>query len=96
MYDNWYVAGKTRCVVTNASHGGSACYVLTQPNSGAVQSLVLRKPFKVTTSTVISFYVSSRLIAGNGFIKCEISNDSGSTWKTLSNDTDYLTWAARS
>ena len=97
MYDNWYVAGKTQSVVTNASHGGSACYVLQQANYGAVQSLVLRKPFKVTASTVISFYVASRISAGNGFIRCEISNDGGNTWKTLSTDNGNIApWSARS
>ncbi|MBI5387038.1 MAG: M6 family metalloprotease domain-containing protein [Verrucomicrobia bacterium] len=97
LHDNWYVAGKTLREVTNASHVGSACYTLLQPNYGAVQSLLLRKSFKVTTSTVVSFYVASRISAGNGFIKCELSNDGGNTWKTLSTDDgDIAPWASRS
>ncbi|MCX7009928.1 MAG: M6 family metalloprotease domain-containing protein, partial [Kiritimatiellaeota bacterium] len=97
LHDNWYVAGKTKCVVTNASHSGSVCYSMLQANYGAVQSLVLRKPFKLTTSTVISFYFASRISAGNGYIKCEISNDGGDTWQTLSTDNGNIApWAARS
>jgi M6 family metalloprotease-like protein len=83
MYDNWYVAGKTQSVVTNASHGGAACYVLGTQDYGAIQSLTLRNPFTVTASTVISFYLLSHVSSSGGFLKCEISNDNGNTWKNL-------------
>ncbi len=98
MHDNWYVHGKTLCVVTNASRGGSgACYALLQGNIGSVQSLVLRKPFKVTASTVISFYFMSHITAGNGFLKCELSSDNGDTWHTLvSTNGNVSSWSLSS
>ena len=97
MYDNWQVCGKTQCVVTNVSHGGNACYLLSSAGYGAVQALVLRDPFKVTTNTLVSFYVESQIVVSNGCIKCQISNDGGDTWATLSTDSDNIpSWAARS
>lgn len=96
MVANWHVAGKTMCVVTNASHGGSACYALLSGNYGSVEALTLRQPFKLTSSTVVSFYVLSHIAAGNGSIKCQISKDGGDTWKTLTSDNGNLsTWAGR-
>ncbi len=98
MYENWCVAGKTLRVSTNVSHGGSSsCYAMLQANYGSVQALVMQKPFKVTTSTLISFYFMSHISVSNGFLKCEISNDDGSTWRTLGTYNDYIDpWSLRS
>jgi hypothetical protein len=52
-------------------------------SEASVQSLTLRRPFKVSTDTVISFYLASHIYQGNGYLKCQISNDRGDTWKTL-------------
>ena len=97
LYENWYVHGKTLCAVTGVSHGGSACYAMLQGNYGAIESIVLRKPLKITTSTEISFYLMSHIGAGNGFFKCELSSDNGDTWQTLDTDSGYIDpWSLRS
>ncbi|MCX7009925.1 MAG: hypothetical protein NTY53_22235, partial [Kiritimatiellaeota bacterium] len=97
LYENWYVAGKAQCLVTNASHGGAACYALLSANYGNIESLILRKPFKDTASTVISFYLLSHISVGNGYLKCELSNDNGDTWKTLGTYNGYInSWSLRS
>ena len=82
LQDNWYVAGKTMRT-TDGHNFGSYSYQLLRANYGAIESLTLRKPFKVTASSVISFYLMSHVSAGNGYLKCEISNDNSATWKTL-------------
>ena len=97
MYANWSVAGKTQCVVTNASHAGSACYVLGTQNYGKIQSLTLRNPFTVTASTAISFYFMSHVSSSGGSLKCDISNDNGNTWKTLGTYNSKIDpWSQRS
>lgn len=100
MYDNWYVAGTVKQDSTS-KHGGTYCYSMNQYYGGdwgsAIQSLTLRASFKVTSSTVISFYLLSHLSAGNGSLKCQISNDGGNTWKTLgSYDGNINNWPLRS
>lgn len=92
MYDKWYVGGVSR-VVTNASRGGTgACYRFENG-----RSLTLQKPFKVTASTAISYWVESDIVAGYGYIKGEISKDNGNTWITLATDSGSIhTWASRS
>ena len=97
LHSNWYVAGKTQRAVTNASYAGSCCYALLSQNYGGVQSLTLRKPFKVTANTVISFYLKSHIAANNGYIRCQISKDGGSTWNTLISTNGWIdTWLLRS
>ena len=96
MHENWHVGGGLRRAETNASYAGSYCYAMLQ-TWGSVHHLKTREPFKVTTSTVISFYLMSHIASGNGYLKCEISNDSGDTWQTLSSDDGYIDpWASRS
>lgn len=97
LHSNWYVAGKTQRAVTNASYAGSCCYALLSQNYGSVQSLMLRNPFKVTANTVISFYLKSHIVANNGYIRCQISKDGGTTWSTLISTNGWIdTWLLRS
>jgi M6 family metalloprotease-like protein len=95
MYDNWYVGGKVQRITTNGYAG--ACSYAIFSSGGAVASLTLQKPFKVTTGTVISFYLISHIATGNGNIKCDISNDGGNTWKTLGTyNGDIDPWSLKS
>lgn len=86
MYDNWHVSG-TVTRDNGGSRTGSYSYAMHQYYGGkwysSVQCLTMRQPFKVTASTVFSFYLISHLSSGNGYLKCEISNDNGNTWATL-------------
>ena len=57
----------------------------------------MRKTFKVTASTVASFYLMSHLDTGSGYLKCQISNDAGNTWKTLDTYDGYIDpWSRKS
>jgi len=82
MFENWYLGGKVQRVLTNASYAGSYSYALL-PGNGTVHHMTLQKSFKVTTNTVASFYFMSHVATGNGYLKFQISNDDGETWKTL-------------
>ena len=105
LQDNWYVAGKT-LRSSGGSHAGSYSYALLQANYGNVQSMMLRKPFKVTASTVISFYLMSHVAPYTdsgmqpppaGTLQCQVSNDGGNTWKTLGVYNGYInSWSSRS
>ena len=88
MYENWYMAGSVRRS-SAGQQAGSYSYLLQRYDSisenyySSMQSLTMQKPFKVKTGTVLSFYQMSQLYAGSGYLKCQISSDSGDTWKTL-------------
>ncbi len=95
MYNDWHNGGAVQRD-SGGAHEGSYSYSMLA-SRGSVQSLTQQKQFKVTASTVVSFYVMSHISSGNGSIKCQISADSGDTWLTLSTDTGYInTWASRS
>ncbi|HPA20793.1 MAG TPA: M6 family metalloprotease domain-containing protein [Verrucomicrobiae bacterium] len=95
MYANWYVGGMVRRMATNASHLGSYSYAM-QNADAPVHHLIMRKPFKVTTGTAISFYVKSHISTDNGYLNCEISNDDGDTWHALGTYNGYIdTWSLR-
>jgi hypothetical protein len=49
----------------------------------SVQSLTLRNPYSVTTSTVVSFHLMSHLVSGEGYLQCQISKNNGDSWQTL-------------
>ena len=93
MYDNWYLSGTVHRDA-NGAHSGSSSYGLPYYEGSKwyspVQSITLQKTFKVTTSTVISFYVMSHIASGNGYIKCQLSNDGGNTWRTLLSTNGYI------
>ncbi len=99
-YEAWYLAGTVKRD-SGGKRSGSYCYSMHQYYSSkwgsAVQSLTLRKPFRVGPGTTVSFYMLSHLSAGNGYLKCQISNDDGDTWKTLGTyDGNVSSWALRS
>jgi M6 family metalloprotease-like protein len=79
--NNWHFGGGVKIVATNASYAGSSCFQMWGRVS--VHILALRQPFKVTTATTISFQLMSHISSGNGYLKCQVSNDDGATWKTL-------------
>jgi hypothetical protein len=81
MYENWFIGGPV-ARDSGGSHSGSYSYSMLFGDT-SVQSLTLRRPFKVTASTVISFYLWSHIYQDNGYLKCQLSNDDGNTWKTL-------------
>ena len=89
LHDNWYVAGKTARIATNASFSGMACYALLRSDS-AIQSITLRKPFAITTGTRISYRVMSHIATSNGYLACELSVDGGASWKRLSSHDGYI------
>ncbi|MCX6872423.1 MAG: M6 family metalloprotease domain-containing protein [Verrucomicrobia bacterium] len=100
MYDNWYQAGTVKRD-SSGKRTGTYSYAMHQYFSSkwgsSMQSLTMRKPFKVTSSTVVSFYLMSHLDSGAGYLKCQISNDSGNTWKTLGTYDGYIDpWSLRS
>ncbi len=100
MYENWYMSGTVQRD-TGGKRSGSYSYAMHQVYGGkwysSVQSLTMRKPFKVNTGTVISLYLMSHLSSGYGDLKCQISNDSGNTWKTLGAYNGYIDpWSLRS
>ena len=100
MYDNWYLAGTVK-MDSAGKRTGSYSYAMNQYfNSkwgSSMQALTLREPFKVASSTVVSFYLMSHLTTGSGYLKCQISNDTGNTWKTLGTYDGYInSWSSRS
>lgn len=98
-YNNWYLAGTVKRD-SSGKRSGSYSYAMHQyyGNWGSsVQSLTMRNPLKVTSSTVISFYLMSHLSSGYGYLKCQISNDGGNTWKTLGTYDGFIDpWSLRS
>lgn len=95
MYENWYIGGKVERITTSG-YTGSCCYAMLSSGS-SVQSLTLQQPFLVTTSTVISFYLMSHVVSGDGVLKCELSNNGGNTWKTLGAYSNFIDpWSVRS
>lgn len=100
MCENWYLAGTVKRD-SAGKRSGSYSYSMHQNFGGkwgsSVQTLTLRKTFKVGAGTVISFYLMSHLSLGYGYLKCQISNDSGDTWKTLETYGGYIDpWSSRS
>lgn len=100
MDGNWYLSGSV-LRDTGGSHSGSYSYAMHRYYNdryySSVQSMTTQSPFKVTASTTISFYMLSNLGSGNGYLKCQISNDGGSTWHTLGTYTGYVfSWTQRS
>jgi M6 family metalloprotease-like protein len=98
--ENWSFSG-TVARDNSGARTGSYSYAMHQYFASkwgsSVQALTMRNPFRVTASTVISFYLMSHLSTGNGFMKCQISNDSGNTWKTLGTYSGYIDpWSVRS
>jgi hypothetical protein len=94
MYANWHLAGSARRS-TAGQRTGSYSYLLQLLDSSSnwytpVQSLTLQNPFKVTSSSVISFYLTSHLHADGGYLKCDISKDNGNTWLTLGTYNGYI------
>ncbi len=100
MYENWHLSGSVR----RSSAGqrtGSYSYLMQLYDGytwySPVQSLTLQKPFNVTASSSISFYLVSHLHADGGYLTCEVSKDGGSTWHTLGAYNGYInSWAAHS
>ncbi|MCE5230826.1 M6 family metalloprotease domain-containing protein [bacterium] len=100
MDAKWYLSG-TVLRDSGGAHAGSYSYAMHRYYSGkwysSVQSMSMRTPFKVTASTVVSFYMLCHLDTNNGYLKCQISNDNGNTWHTLGTYSGYTDpWAYRS
>ncbi len=100
MYENWNLSGTVRRD-NGGARTGSYSYAMHRYYGGkwysSVQALSMRKPFKVLSGTTVSFYLISHLGSGNGYMKCQISNDSGNTWKTLGTYSGYIDpWSLRS
>ncbi|HOS02158.1 MAG TPA: DUF5011 domain-containing protein [Candidatus Hydrogenedentes bacterium] len=99
MNQNW-VLGGTVLRDSGSAKSGSFSYAMHQYYGGkwysSVQALTLRNAFKVTPSTVVSYYLLSHLYTGSGSLVCQISNDDGNTWKTLASYAGYIDpWAQR-
>jgi M6 family metalloprotease-like protein len=94
QYENWYAAGTIQRDSSGAK-SGSYCYAMNlyyDSKSGSnVQSLTMKNPFTLTTSTSISFYYLSCLATGSGYLKCQISNDGGDSWETLGTYVGHVT-----
>ena len=98
MYENWSLGGTVKRD-NGGARTGSYSYAMHLYYGGIwyskVQSLTMKKPFKVTASTVVSFYLMSHS-TGAGYLKCQISNDNGNTWKTLGTYSGYIDpWSQR-
>ena len=86
MFENWTTGGSVqRSNVGRRS--GSYSYVLQVADMyrlySTVQSMTLRNPFTLAANTSIIFHYQSQLETDSGYLKLQISNDSGSIWKTL-------------
>lgn len=97
MYETWHLSGNVRRSSVGQS-SGSYSYLMQYYDGFnwymPVQSMTLKKAFKVNTGTSLSFYLMSHLHADGGYLKCEISNDSGNTWHTLGTYNGYsFAWA---
>lgn len=100
MNDNWNCGGTVRRDAGRAKTG-SYSYAMQLYYQGkwgsTVQSITMTNPFKVTASSVISYAYLSHLASGGGYLKCQISNDAGNTWKTLGTYSGYVdSWALKS
>ena len=84
-YENWNVAGMATHD-NNGAHNGAYSYAMHRYFGGkwypTVQTLTMKKSFTVTATTALSFYLMSHTYDA-GYLKCQISNDAGNTWKTL-------------
>jgi len=95
MNADWYLSGMARRS-TAGKRTGSASYLFQYYSYSAgrwytpVQSLTLKRPFTVTASTAISFYLMSHLYADCGDLKCQVSKDGGNTWLTLGAYNGYI------
>ncbi|NLG36041.1 MAG: hypothetical protein GX548_11870, partial [Lentisphaerae bacterium] len=94
MFANWHLTGSARRSPAG-KRTGSYSYLLQLLDSSAnwyspVQSLTLQKAFKVTSSSAISFYLTSHLHADGGYLACDISKDNGATWITLGTYNGYI------
>jgi immune inhibitor A len=95
MYENWYLSGAVNRD-SDGKNSGTYSYSMLYSDA-SVQAMVMRKRFKVTTSTVVSYNVMSHISSGDGYIKCQMSTDDGDTWQTLGSDDGYInTWPSRS
>jgi len=100
LYENWHLSGTVRRS-SAGMRSGSYSYLLQVFDGidwySPVQSLTLRKPFKVSSGTVVSFYLKSHLHDDGGYLMCEVSKDNGSTWITLNTYNGYInTWTLSS
>ncbi|OGV81812.1 MAG: hypothetical protein A3K19_26470 [Lentisphaerae bacterium RIFOXYB12_FULL_65_16] len=98
MYANWYILGDAHRS-NGGFQAGSYSYVFQVYDNSTgrwysnVQQLVQKTPFKVTDATAISFYRQSRIGATVGYLKLQISTDSGLTWSTLGTYNGNATWS---
>ena len=85
-YDNWSLSGTAKRD-SGGAHTGSYCYAMQRYYNlkwgSSVQAITMTNPFKLTASTVISYYYLSNLASGCGSMRCQISNNNGDTWRTL-------------
>ena len=102
MYENWYLSGTVRRSA-DGLHTGAYSYLMQFYSFSSsiwftpVQSMILQKPFTVTAGTSVSFYLLSHLWTECGYLKCEISKNSGDTWSTLGTYNGYInSWALHS
>ena len=106
MRENWKILGAvTRSTLGNATTGGAACYELAAKLPGPDNSintaddyflpeyrgLELRAPFTLTASSSISFKYLSRVAAGYGPLRVQITKNDGATWTTLGGYTGNTT-----
>lgn len=99
FYTNWSVGGTAHRDATGYRTGLSS-YGMPLYQGGkwysSVQSLTMRNSFKLTVGTQVSFYLMSHVSAGMGYLKCQISDDAGNTWKTLGSYDGYVDpWSNR-
>ncbi|MEI6423145.1 MAG: M6 family metalloprotease domain-containing protein, partial [Lentisphaerota bacterium] len=100
MYDNWSTQGDARRT-NGGARTGSYSYLLQYYDSvskfySAVQGLTMRNNFNLKSNTVLSFYITSQPALGYSYIKYQVSNDNGNTWKTLGTDERITSWTQRS
>lgn len=84
--ENWSLGGTVRRDTGGANSGSYSYGMLYYDGTNfyaPVQFLTMRAPFKVTASTAVSFYFLSHVDASAGYLKLQISKDSGNTWATL-------------
>ncbi|MBN1867071.1 M6 family metalloprotease domain-containing protein [Candidatus Sumerlaeota bacterium] len=90
MYENWYLNGTVQRSNGGARTGSYSYLMQFYDGAGKwypdVQALTMKTPFKITGATAINFYYIDRTWTTpyqHASLRCQISNDNGTTWHTL-------------
>ena len=91
-YANWHMAGMS-VRDNNGAKTGAYSYAMHRYYNGkwypSVQTLTMKNAVTVTRDVVLSFALMSHA-SGAGLLKCQVSNDGGTSWGTLATYDGYI------